>query len=265
MLECFFHTGDVRLHYVKSNSKGVPILLLHGGISRWEAFQTIIPELENEGHVYAIDLRGHGKSGRVTNGYHVKDYVQDIISFIEECMTEPPIIFGHSLGGMIGIQVTAEYPELVKGLIIGDSPMSLEVLKEGSEKLRKWKGIVQKGAATNQNMMAKKGENPLLDFMIESVMLTDPQVLDVMIDHCDETYMGYDMNTLLPKIQCPVLLLQGNPERNGVVRDSDVKKALGLLPNAKHVKLENAGHTLHIEDKAAVLDAIVPFIQLNNK
>ncbi|HEK9103964.1 alpha/beta hydrolase [Bacillus pfraonensis] len=261
MLEGIFQTEDVQLHYVKSNSKGSPILLIHGGISRWQAFESIIPELEKEGHVYALDLRGHGKSGRVPNRYRLEDYLSDIVNFIKEHIAEPVIIFGHSLGGILGIQLAAHYPELVKGLVIGESPMEIEVLKEGSEKLMKWKMMIQNGPEMSKHMMPKKGDNPLLDFMVESVMLTDPGVLIAMIDQFDETYAGYNTDILLPKIHCPVLLLQGNPELKGVVRDQDVKKALKLLPNAKHVKLENVGHTLQFENKDAVLGVILPFIK----
>lgn len=51
-------------------------------------------------------------------------------------------------------------------------------------------------------------------------------------DYFDETYAGYLTEKLFPQIQCPVLLLQANPELGGLMRDEDVQKAMGLLSKA---------------------------------
>ncbi|WP_313798989.1 alpha/beta hydrolase [Cytobacillus sp.] len=268
MFENYFQAKDVRLYYVKTTLEDSPILLLHGGISRWEAFETIIPELEKHGCVYALDLRGHGKSDKDIGKYCLNDYVEDVVQFIKEIISEPPVIFGHSLGGMIGIQIAAYYPELVKGLIIGESPINLEVLRESSKSLAKWKRFSGNYLAfKDENRIGEdkikqgKEENALMEFMIKSVMLTDSDVLTAMIDQFEHTFMNYDIEILLQMIKCPVLLLQGNPDLQGIISDEDAKLALRLIPNAKHIKLKNAGHTLHIEDKKATLDAIIPFVK----
>lgn len=268
MFENYFQAKDVRLYYVKTTLEDSPILLLHGGISRWEAFETIIPELEKHGCVYALDLRGHGKSDKDIGKYCLNDYVEDVVQFIKEIISEPPVIFGHSLGGMIGIQIAAYYPELVKGLIIGESPINLEVLRESSKSLAKWKRFsgnylefIDENRIGEDKIKQGKEENALMEFMIKSVMLTDSDVLTAMIDQFEHTFMNYDIEILLPMIKCPVLLLQGNPDLQGIISDEDAKLALRLIPNAKHIKLKNAGHTLHIEDKKATLDAIIPFVK----
>lgn len=265
MLENYFQLKNIRLFYVKTKSEKPPILLLHGGISRWEAFETIIHDLEKYGCVYALDLRGHGKSSKNTGKYSLNDYVTDVLQFIKEVISEPPVIYGHSLGGMIGIKIAAHYPELVKGLIIGESPINLEVLRESTKSLAKWKNISENNLEYTSKSSVEgnevRKENALMEFMIKSVLLTDLNVITAMVDQFDDTFISYDIDQLLPKITCPVLLLQGNPELKGIISDEDAKKALKLLSNARHVKLKNAGHTLHLEDKKATLDAIIPFVK----
>ncbi|USK57894.1 alpha/beta hydrolase (plasmid) [Cytobacillus solani] len=269
ILENYFQAKDVRLYYVKTKLEDSPILLLHGGISRWEAFETIIPELEKYGCVYALDLRGHGRSDKDIGKYSLTDYVFDVVHFIkEEINSEPPVIFGHSLGGMIGIQIAAYYPELVKGLIIGESPINLEVLRESSKGLAKWKRFSENYSENKEEdrigedkIKQGKEENAVMELMIKSVLLTDSDVITAMVDQFENTFMSYDIELLFPMIKCPVLLLQGNPDLQGIIRDEDVKKALRLLSNAKHIKLKNAGHTLLIDDKKATLDAIIPFVK----
>jgi pimeloyl-ACP methyl ester carboxylesterase len=62
-----FDTGTVTLKYAEGPPAGPPLVLLHGGGDRWQQFQPLMPGLMAHRHVYALDMRGHGKSGR-----HVK-------------------------------------------------------------------------------------------------------------------------------------------------------------------------------------------------
>ena len=60
-----FDTGRVTINYAEGPASGPPLVLLHGIISRWQYFLPIIPNLSIRWHIYALDFRGHGKSGRV--------------------------------------------------------------------------------------------------------------------------------------------------------------------------------------------------------
>ena len=282
MFESTFNTGLVNLNYSEGKPSGPPLLLLHGGANRWQSFLPIIPELENEWHIYALDLRGHGKSDRSTDkGYKIEDYVSDVLAFITSHINEPPIIFGHSLGGMIGIMLAAYNTSLVKALIIGDSTISIEALKETSNSnmtvllrdLAKSKSIEytisqlkkmpvpvpkQKGMVPLCRILGE--DNPLFHFIAEGINQCDSETLSSAIERFDETYGKYKLDKILPMIQCPVLLIQGNPELGGLMRDQDVKIALNLLPKAKHIKLLNIGHTIMF-NREEVINAIKPFMK----
>lgn len=271
MLEKVFDSGKIRLNYVETNpnSSDISLLLLHGGTARWQTFSTILPNLEKLSHVYAVDLRGHGKSGRGDKNYRLKDYMEDIFLFLKKHVNKPTLIFGHSLGGMVSLMMAVNHPTLVTGVIIGDSPFSMTVLKEGSMELMKWRDILHSNqiALTNPKALIKNTSKlshtrtHLVDEMITNLTYMDPDVLTAMIDRFEETYAGYQVDKLLRRIRCPVLLLQGNPELGGVVRDKDVQKALEISPNLQHKKIKNAGHTLHLENKEEVLAVIEPFIK----
>ncbi len=258
------------------------MLLLHALSSRWRSFLNLIPQLEKYWHIYALDHRGHGKSDRAES-YKIQDYLPDTASFIRNCIKEPTIIFGYSLGGMIAIMVAAYNPELVKALIIGDSIISTEFHKKISESYKDtlifWRDLAKTKSVESIISELKKqlipapdqeelvpayqvhGEdNPYFQFMADCLSRLDPEVLTADIDHFNETYAGYKIDRLFSEIQCPVLILQSNPELGGLMRDEDVKKALSLLPKVYHVKLNNAGHGLHLQDKESVIKAIIPFM-----
>lgn len=282
MTEKIFNTGTLKLNYSESSPVGTPVLLLHGFGTRWQSFNRIIPDLAKDWHVYALDLRGHGKSGRAKS-YKIQDFVPDIEFFIRDCIKEPTIIIGHSYGGMIGMMLAASNPELVKGLIIGDSLLSAEAFKEYAnnhiEKTIFWRDLVNtKNIETiiselknelipspNQEGLVPAyqvfGENKrYFESMATTFSQLDPELLTANIEDFDQSSVGYQPDQLFPKIECPVLLLQANPELGGLMRDQELKKALRILPKVQHGRV-NTGHFLHIDDKEAVLKVLVPFLQ----
>ena len=58
---------------------------------------SLIPLLCPYYTIYALDLRGHGKSYRTEN-YKIIDYVYDIESFLIELFDKPVSLIGHSIG-----------------------------------------------------------------------------------------------------------------------------------------------------------------------
>ena len=137
--------SGVLLNYAEVPSAGIPLVLLHGGSARWQAFENIITDL-SEYHLYLPDLRGHGKSGRALGHYRLQDYTNDIINFIKDCVGQRVHLFGHSLGGMIALLVTAQYPEGVRAVAVRRSPLSSQSwhqvgFAKTNDRVRAWQRI----------------------------------------------------------------------------------------------------------------------------
>ena len=99
--------GAVTINFVEGPPSGPPLVLLHGGGDRWQGLLSIIPSLAPRWHLFALDLRGHGKSGRMPGEYRPEHYVADVIAWMEQHLSEPAILFGHSLGGWVALMVAA--------------------------------------------------------------------------------------------------------------------------------------------------------------
>ncbi len=101
--------SKLELVYRKAKQQdAVPVLFVHGifcGAWVWE--EHFLDWFADHGyHAYAVSLRGHGRSSAPDpmGQYSLNDYVQDLkdaIQTIEATHKQPPILVGHSMGGMV--------------------------------------------------------------------------------------------------------------------------------------------------------------------
>ncbi len=73
-------------------------------------------------HLYALDFRGHGGSEHTPGRYKLRSLTADVATFAEQKIGKPMMLVGHSMGGIIGLMVAANHPNLVKALVVGDAP-----------------------------------------------------------------------------------------------------------------------------------------------
>lgn len=251
--------NSINLNYVEvQHSNGSPMLLLHGLINRWQSYTPIISDLITSNHIYALDLRGHGKSARTPEGYLLQNFIMDIHNFIVKHITKPTIIVGHSFGGILALMLAALYPELVKSLILIDTPLSLDLIKTFTKEQREHFNMFILGLRFNE--MTKQFTGWSNSWIPEDLMYCDPDMLYHMVNKFDVVFDMYQPEEVVPKINCPVLLIRGNPALGSLVTDSDLSYAFNLLPDLRHIQINNAGHSPIQQNKHAVIKAIKGFI-----
>ncbi|KAI0444915.1 Alpha/Beta hydrolase protein [Xylaria telfairii] len=120
-----FHTGEVTLNYVTGPpcSKGPPLVFIHGQTVTWEEYTFIMPLLSSEFAVYAVTLRGHGKSSFTPGQYTFNALGKDMTAFLREVVREPAIVVGNSSGGVLACWLAANAKEHVKAIVLEDPPL----------------------------------------------------------------------------------------------------------------------------------------------
>lgn len=245
MKEQQYKSATVTLNYVEGPDNGEPLLLVHGNMSRWQALEPLIDSLADNYHVYALDLRGHGKSSHAAGTYVIKTYMQDVADFIKNVIGTPTCMIGISLGGMIGVMLAAHHPELIRALIIGDSPLTMETIEP----------IILAEPEMGRKIMArlhnkeydKLYEEMQDDAWVDGVRICDIDIVDTTFYHHREMMDGYEIEKLLPKMQCPLLIMRGEIALGSMISDSDVIKAQALLPALQDLKIAGAGHAFPID------------------
>jgi pimeloyl-ACP methyl ester carboxylesterase len=110
----------LRLYYERAGRGDAEMLFVPGWCCDGTAFQPQFDHFAETSAVTALDLRGCGKSDRLPDGYAIPDLADDVIEFCQTVCIERPIVVGHSLGGMIAVELAGRRPSLPRALVLVD-------------------------------------------------------------------------------------------------------------------------------------------------
>ena len=112
------------IHYLQWGEPGAPALVLvHGGAAHAHWWSFLAPQLARGHQVIALDLSGHGDSGR-RDAYPREMWAKEVMAVAEHAgVTRPPVLVGHSMGGFVCIAAASLYGERLAGAVILDSPV----------------------------------------------------------------------------------------------------------------------------------------------
>lgn len=99
------------------------VLLIHGGAAHAQWWDHLAPFLATTRRVVAIDLSGHGDSGRRAS-YSLDIWTEESQAVCEESgIAELPVIVGHSMGGLVALRAASRWGEAIAGVITVDTPI----------------------------------------------------------------------------------------------------------------------------------------------
>ena len=253
-----FDTGEVELNYAKSPDGGPPLVLLHGLSLCWQDFCPIMPYLLLRHTVYAVDLRGHGKSGRVPDRYRCPDYAEDIRLFIEGRVGEPAIVLGFSTGGLVAAYLAARYPELVSALILEEPvPWDRTHIQWVVDHFTHCREMTSLGKTAGELRELLQVEHAGERWWAKVVSQLDPGPVAAFFDKSH--WEGYEADTMLRSISCPVLLIYGDFEKNGELTQEEAQYIHATIPDCVS-DFVDGGHRLHCDQPLQTAMLIMDFL-----
>jgi pimeloyl-ACP methyl ester carboxylesterase len=264
--ENWFDTDSLRLNYAEGARNGPPIVVLHGIPNRWQGMLQLMTPLERMWHVFACDLRGHGKSGRASS-YRVVDYSGDIAAFVKHRVSAPTVLLGHSGGAMAALGAAAQLRNLVRGVVLLDPPlaqaMSSSWPKSTSEFMAGICSIIE-GKLTAKQVLAETLpglSDGQIHWFADTFSCVDLGVIETLRN--GHLFEDFDVEAQLAQLACPVLMLHGDVDKGALVRDSDVALFLSHLPNGKVIRIEDTGHYLHAQKPQEIFAALADWLRSN--
>jgi pimeloyl-ACP methyl ester carboxylesterase len=114
--------AQVKLHVRhRPGLRSRAFLLVHGLTSNAGQWDDVADRLAAEGHpVYAVDLRGHGRSDRPDEGHDTATAASDVAAVTTALGLRGLVVAGHSWGASVALRLAALHPDLVAGLALVD-------------------------------------------------------------------------------------------------------------------------------------------------
>ena len=109
-----------------SDSAGAPVLCIHGFGGNADQYRKNVPRFAESGYnSFAFDLLGYGFSDKpdpklfpLNALYNFDVWAEQTKDFVDEVIKEPAVLVCNSVGGLVGLQTAAKYPDRVKGLVL---------------------------------------------------------------------------------------------------------------------------------------------------
>ncbi len=98
---------------------GRPLVILHGLFGSHKNWVSAAQRWTDVAHVFALDLRNHGLSPHAPT-HTLDDLVGDLRAWCASNLTEPPVLLGHSMGGLAVMAHALEHPEEQRGIVVVD-------------------------------------------------------------------------------------------------------------------------------------------------
>ncbi len=248
-----------------------PFLLLHGLASTAVSWDEVAPHLAGSGRgVFALDFRGHGQSDCPDDGYDLATYAADVAAVIERLSLAPPVIAGHSLGAMVGLELLRSTPRaasalaLIEGGLV-DASIQFDSLAECQARVAlprvdgmpkpRVEGFLR---SSNPGWSAARLSATMAAFQINpdgtvSWRLTRPRLESLV-----ESMWRQKAEGLWPLVECPSLIVfadTGDARWTGQKRAA-AAVATGRMPDARVASLE-AAHDVHMDRPDEVAELLL--------
>ncbi|MFN5516385.1 MAG: alpha/beta fold hydrolase [Cyanobacteriota bacterium] len=99
-----------------------PLILLHGFGVSLEHWRGNIGALSESTSVYALDLLGFGGSRKADTPYSAYLWAEQVYEFWRQTIGAPVVVVGNSIGALVAMTLTYQYPEMVAGLVMLSLP-----------------------------------------------------------------------------------------------------------------------------------------------
>ena len=123
--------NGIRIYY-EIYGEGEPLVLLHGGGSTIQSsFGRIIPLLEKNCQVIAVELQNHGRSGNRNIPQTFEQDADDVAVLLNNIGISKASFFGFSNGGTTAMQIAIRHPQIVNKLVLAAATYKRSGLIQG--------------------------------------------------------------------------------------------------------------------------------------
>jgi len=264
-------SGGLPLQVVEAGPRAAPgVLFIHGwslSSSSWQ--QQFSSELADDFHLVALDLRGHGNSGKPWSTASYTDsqiWADDIAAVIKATGLQKPVVVAWSMGGHVIMDFIKHYSaDALAGVVFVGSTGGMQPFPPPDEKT-----IAEFARLGPLSMSADAGDRleagrAFVDGMVQAPVpqaIRDREVAATLAlpPYARAAMMGRDLDNadMVEQLTLPVLFLMGDAERTA--SPQAVTELVTRIPNAQLTVYEATRHMPFIERRERFNDDLKVFV-----
>jgi lipase len=269
--------GDVELPYLLYDSRGPTLILLHAtGFLPW-LWHPIARELSPSFRIIAPYICDYRKADPEKGGLYWETVAQDIAAFCNRNNIENPYLVGHSMGATVSALANVLHGVKAKAMIliepiflhedfyhahisVREHPLASKALKRKNN----WKNPSEAMVYLRSKTLFANWTEEMLELYITYGMRERKGGgLELACSPHTEAalFLGsvhYNIWPILPKVSCPVLVIEG--ETTDSKNYIDLERAVASLPKVSHIIVADAGHLIPMEQPAKITALIRDFV-----
>lgn len=262
-----WRTGDltinsVRLHYERSGSGEPALLFVHGLSDSGHYWRPILNRMPAGHELVLYDSRGHGRSEQPDSGYTYDQLADDLAAVIGALELTQPIVIGHSMGAATAALMAARYPTLARAVVLEDPPAGRDPSPDVLQKIcDDWRAdLADTKALGRDEKLAKVHANRPgwtdADYAewLDDKTLVALQALDII------RTPGTPWFDLIEKVECPILLVTGDPALGALVTPEFAEGLAKRWQNGRVAHISGVGHSIRRGEPARYAAAVNNFI-----
>jgi 2-hydroxy-6-oxonona-2,4-dienedioate hydrolase len=255
---------------------GPDVVFLHGTSGHLEAFtRNFVAHVDAGYRCHAIDMLGHGYTGKPDYDYEIPNYVRHLTSVLDALALDRVNLAGESLGGWVAAVFAAENPDRVTSLQL----IAAGGTKANPEVMERIKSSTLRAVTTDDIELTRQRLNLLMHDPAANV---SDELVEVRhriyhapdfvenVDHllCLQNMEVRQRNLLradtLAKLgDIPTLVIWGNQNPFGDVPEA--RKMHEDIPNSRLELFDNCGHWPQHEQADRYNDLSIAFLNEHNR
>ena len=244
--------------YYEVSGEGFPLVLVHANPFDRRMFIYQVAHFSTFFKVINIDLRGYGYSDKPAIPIAMTELCEDVVAVCPQEGVRETIFAGVSVGGVMGLQLGLDHPEIFKALILvgcssqpGDRYQARidGYMNEGVPKYH----IQHLTSLVSKDFPQTKTGKYLLGMHTEmDSRLSAPAIAEIF-----HALQDRDLTARLPELKMPVLVMNGEFD-NSLKRSKDMS---AKIAGAEHHVIPGAGHACCLEDPARFDEIVLGFLK----
>lgn len=250
--------------YFEVRGEGKPLLMIAGLASDSQSWLPVIIPLSKKYQLITFDNRGVGRSDLDNSNLTIEALADDALALINHLKLDKVNVLGHSMGGMIAMELAKNYSERIESLILAST--SVKVGNRNKFLFDSWLNMIDLG------MDKHTWFRNVYYWLFDASFFDDAKFVDQIIKmaanyrflQSDKSFKNqintinnFDFTDCISEITARTLVMYGE---NDILFSSDCALKLLEIADSNVVTIENAAHSIPVDNPESFVINVANFI-----